>query len=152
MNADTKLQLLKDEYLLLQRIYEDFDSRALTIKGWSATVGIAAIGVGFYQSSYLWLFAAGSSVVFWFLEGLWKSFQYCHGTRIVRLEKAFSEDNFENIAPLQIYTSWANAWSRRQVFAVLRATIVDLPHSLTALIGITLFVMQHVFKVPLSPH
>ena len=81
MNADTKLQLLKDEYLLLQRIYEDFDSRALTIKGWSATVGIAAIGVGFYQSSYLWLFAAGSSAVFWFLEGL------VHGALAARLHQ-----------------------------------------------------------------
>ncbi len=33
----TKLGLLKDEYLLLQRLYEDFDGRVITIKGWSAT-------------------------------------------------------------------------------------------------------------------
>jgi len=44
MNNDTKASFLKDEYLLLQRIYEDFDQRAMTIKGWSATIAVAAIG------------------------------------------------------------------------------------------------------------
>jgi hypothetical protein len=34
-----------DEYLLLQKFYEDFDARIVTIKGWSATIGMAAIGV-----------------------------------------------------------------------------------------------------------
>jgi hypothetical protein len=52
MNQDTKLGFLKDEYLLLQKFYEDFDARIITIKGWSATVGLAAIGGGFFQSQY----------------------------------------------------------------------------------------------------
>src|SRR2546422_10117971 len=50
MDRATRITLLKDEYLLLQKFYEDFDARVVTIKGWSASIGIAAIGGGFYQS------------------------------------------------------------------------------------------------------
>lgn len=32
MNDETKIQLLKDEYLHLQNVVESFDGRALTIK------------------------------------------------------------------------------------------------------------------------
>ena len=32
---------------MLQQFYEDFDKRILGIKGWSATIAIAAIGAGF---------------------------------------------------------------------------------------------------------
>ncbi len=60
MENATKITLLRDEYLLLQNFYENFDTRFVTIKGWSATVGMAAIGGGFYQTRYLWLFGAGS--------------------------------------------------------------------------------------------
>jgi hypothetical protein len=48
MDEQTKVALLKDEYLTLQQFYEDFDKRILGIKGWSATIAIAAIGVAFY--------------------------------------------------------------------------------------------------------
>jgi hypothetical protein len=59
----------------LEKAYEDFDTRLMTIKGWAATVATAAIGLGFYQNSYLWLFAAGASVVFWYLGSIWKVYQ-----------------------------------------------------------------------------
>jgi hypothetical protein len=76
MEDAIKVSMLKDEYLLLQKFYEDFDARIVTIKGWSATIGMAAIGGGFYQTHYLWLFGAAVAVVFWLVEALWKSFQY----------------------------------------------------------------------------
>jgi hypothetical protein len=44
MESATKITLLRDEYLLLQNFYESFDTRIVTIRGWSATVGMAAIG------------------------------------------------------------------------------------------------------------
>jgi hypothetical protein len=59
MDNPAKTGLLKDEYFLLQKFYEDRDGRIVTIKGWSATVGMAALGGGFYQSRFLWPFAAG---------------------------------------------------------------------------------------------
>jgi hypothetical protein len=49
---DSKAAFLRDEYLLLQKFYEDYDARVITIKGWSATIGMAAIGGGFYQSAF----------------------------------------------------------------------------------------------------
>jgi len=93
-------------YLLLQNFYEGFDTRIITIKGWSATVGMAAIGGGFYQTHYLWLFAAAASLIFWLVEALWKSFQYMYSPRIQQLEKAFASGEFAGIAPFQVYTSW----------------------------------------------
>jgi hypothetical protein len=44
MDKSTKISLLKDEYILLQNFYEEFDQRLLTIKGWSVTVALGAIG------------------------------------------------------------------------------------------------------------
>jgi len=86
MENATKITLLRDEYLLLQNFYENFDTRIVTIKGWSATVGMAAIGGGFYQTRYLWLFGAAASVIFWLIEALWKSFQYMYDFRDCRLK------------------------------------------------------------------
>ena len=118
MDKPTKIALLKDEYLLLQKFYEDFDSRVVTIKGWSATIGMAALSGGFYQSHFLWLFAAGASIIFWLIEALWKSFQYMYAPRITEIEQAFRDDAFDSIFPLQIYTSWFDAF-QKQGFGIL---------------------------------
>jgi hypothetical protein len=53
MESATKTTLLRDEYLLLQNFYGNFDTRIVTIKGWSATMGMAAIGAGFYDALQL---------------------------------------------------------------------------------------------------
>ena len=42
---------LKDEYLLLQNQYEDYDRRSLTIKGWVGSGAAAALALAF-NSSY----------------------------------------------------------------------------------------------------
>jgi hypothetical protein len=149
MDEPTKIPLLKDEYLLLERFYEDFDARVLTIKGWSATIAIAAIGVGFYQSAFLWLFAAGASLAFWFLEALWKSFQYCHGNRLERIEKAFREDDYTGIQPFQIYTSWAKSWESTSIINAFRGWLTAQPHVVTMIIGLALFTLQHIASIQL---
>lgn len=150
MDEAMKISLLKDEYVLLQNFYEEFDRRLLTIKGWSVTVALGAIGVGFYQSEYLWLFAVGASIAFWLLEALWKSFQYMHAQRIAVLEKAFSKGEFENIKPLQIYNSWFEVQDKYglRIWRHFGMGIVALPHLLTFVIGILLFVLQ-ILGVPL---
>src|SRR5258707_11834719 len=109
MDENAKLGFLKDEYLLLQKFYEDFDARIITIKGWSLTIGLVAIGGGFVQSRFLWLFAVFSALICWGVEAVWKSFQYMYAPRIQELEKAFRNQSFEKIAPFQIYTSWFEA-------------------------------------------
>ena len=141
---ESKIGLLKDEYLLLQKFYEDYDARIMGIKGWSTTICLAALGGGFYQSKLLWLFAAGSGIVFWILDAVWKSFQYNYSPRIVIFEEAFRSGNLENIEPLQIYTSWFRA-HRSNKLKFLRSigmTIVWFPHIIPVIAGPTLFFLE----------
>src|SRR5260370_32534860 len=82
--------LLRDEYLLLQNAYEDSDRRAVTIKGWSATVAAVGLGAGFqYGRREFWMISVGTAVVFWVLEAIWKAFQYGHSRRIQQIESYF---------------------------------------------------------------
>jgi len=144
MEDAIKVSMLKDEYLLLQKFYEDFDARIVTIKGWSATIGMAAIGGGFYQTHYLWLFGAAVAVVFWLVEALWKSFQYMYAPRIELIEKAFASDDFSDIAPLQIYSSWFETLQEHGfgIFGNLCLGIVAFPHIITVVAGIALFALH----------
>ena len=151
MDDKTKLSLLKDEYSMLQQFYEDFDKRILGIKGWSATIGIAAIGGGFYQTRLLWLFAAAAALVFWLLEAIWKGFQYCYSPRIEKLEQAFREDKFEDIAPLQISSAWYSAFQNNgfQIIKTFKMGIVSFPHVVTLTVGVLLYLLEtlHVFSI-----
>jgi hypothetical protein len=146
MDAKEKRELLKDEYLLLQRFYEDCDTRILTIKGWSATVATAALGLGFYQSRYLWLFAALASLFFWWVEATWKRFQYCFAGRIQVIEKGFAGEAFDSLQPFQIYTSWFKAWQLREItlWLCFRLPIVAFPHVATIVVGVGLFILDAV--------
>lgn len=144
MDQGTKITLLKDEYLLLQKFYEDFDGRIVTIKGWSATIGMAAIGGGFYQSRYLWLFSAGAAIIFWLVESLWKSFQYMYGPRIQVIEEAFRTDQFADISPMQVYSSWFDTFQENgfDVWRNFRLGIVAFPHAVVLIVGIILFALD----------
>jgi hypothetical protein len=87
---------LKDEYLLLQNQYEDFDRRTLTIKGWVGTSAFAALAVSFGTSNkYAYIFplmVAALAGVFWYLEAHWKLFQQATADRIRIIEAFFRED------------------------------------------------------------
>lgn len=148
----TTLSYLKEEYFFLQKAYEEFDARALTVKGWSATVALAAIGVGFYQSVYLWLFSAGASLVFWSIEALWKTFQYSYADRIRLLEEVFRTGQLGEVRPLQIHSAWVASWRsiriRRQFFNGL----VMMPHGLTFVVGIVLFLTNQLGWADLGVH
>jgi hypothetical protein len=142
MENNQKLDFLKDEYLLIERFYDDFDARIMKIKGWSATIAIAAIGAGFYKTNLLWLFAAGASLAFWILEATWKNFQYSHSPRIRDIEKAFRESSFDNIEPLQISFSWNAALSGLIPTQTFFLGIVLFPHCITLIIGICLYIAE----------
>lgn len=51
-------ELLKSEYLHIQNVIESFDGRALLIKAWSITFGLAAIGAAYNTESWLILILA----------------------------------------------------------------------------------------------
>jgi hypothetical protein len=87
---------LKDEYLLLQDEYEDFDRRTLTIKGWIGTGAFAALALAFNSSSkhaYIFpILIAILASIFWYLEAYWKLFQQATADRIRIIEAYFRED------------------------------------------------------------
>jgi hypothetical protein len=72
LSEQERCAFLKDEYLLLQNQYEDFDRRSLTIKGWIASGSIAALAISL-GSSYRYIYlvpvlVAVMASVFWYLE------------------------------------------------------------------------------------
>jgi hypothetical protein len=108
---------LKDEYLLLQNQYEDFDRRSLTIKGWVASGAAAALAISFstsYRLSVLIpVFVTVIALVFWYLEAKWKLFQYALADRIRVIEAYFRDDPNkpeESPAPFQIYNAWYRSY------------------------------------------
>src|ERR1043166_1080450 len=77
MKEETQANLLKDEYVMLQNLYEDFDSKGLTIKGWSITVALATIGTAVLANrNDLLLVAFVSAIMFWYLEAYWRGLAY----------------------------------------------------------------------------
>lgn len=113
MTEDQKIQLLKDEYLKLQEIYEDFDHRSLTIKGWAITICLGGIAVGFEKENFPLLVISGiASLLFWWVEARWKTFQYAYSYRIRQIEGFFrGDENKKDLLPLQIYNSWFKAYA-----------------------------------------
>jgi hypothetical protein len=67
MEANKLADLLKDEYVMLQTLYEDMDSKGLTIKNWAITVALAIIGTSILndKKNLLWL-AFAASLMFWY--------------------------------------------------------------------------------------
>ena len=69
---DWKRDYLKEEYFKLQDQYEDYDRRALHIKGWIGAGAIAAIAIGLEpgksEGGLIWVFISVLSACFWYLE------------------------------------------------------------------------------------
>ncbi len=86
-------QLYVQEYLYSTGAWDDFDTRCLTIKGWTAAGGLAAIvaGLGAKELS-LPIMAAAALVIMslWCLEAQWRVFQHSNHKRILQLEEYFA--------------------------------------------------------------
>jgi hypothetical protein len=149
-------QLLRDEYLHLQKTIEDFDAKALTIKTWSVSFGFAAIAGAFAsKQSTVFLVAAGAALAFWLTEILWKGFQRAYYVRIAEIEQYFltykpkEENTANNITPLQITCSWKKTWEKQistiDFFKIFIEPIlwpaVFLPHVVVIVIGVYLYNM-----------
>lgn len=109
---------LKDEYLKLQDQYEDYDRRALLIKGWIGAGSVAGFALGTNADKHITLLTLVSIALiaccFWYLEAKWKTFQYAISDRIRLIEAYFRKDPdvlFKDPAPLQIYSWWFKSYS-----------------------------------------
>ena len=137
--GSTEDSFLRDEYLKLQDQYEDYDRRALQIKGWLAAASITGFVLGTDQSkgvsTLTFVAIALMAVCFWYLEATWKTFQYAISERIRVIEKYFQSGENPPF-PFQIYHFWFRAYSkgrRRQIITLWKAgrqPFVHLPYSL----------------------
>ena len=147
---------LAQEYLFLQKVIEDFDARALTIKAWSVTFSAVALGLAYQLNKPpLLLVAAASAMAFWIVEGVWKYHQHGFYPRIFAIEDWFLEHApaGEAKAPFQISTQWFNAMpnrsKRREEFKYSSASGwkvfgylgVMMPHVIILGAGILLFAL-----------
>jgi hypothetical protein len=144
MTEKQQLKFLKDEYLQLQRVIEEFDGRALTIKAWSVTFSMMAlVGAFAAHAAPALLIAVFGSCLFWWIECMWKTSQYAFYKRINVLEDFFAGKG-ACPAPFQIGRSWYERWSRlgiQKMFRILIWPRVALPHAAVAGLGTVLYLL-----------
>src|SRR6266496_4855178 len=142
MNEETQANLLKDEYVMLQNLYEDFDSKGLTIKGWSITVALATIGSGLLSNrNVLLLVAFAVALMFWYLEAYWRGLAYFFAVRIQNIEQAFRTEEWKEEVPLQLYSTWTETYKKEkdQTLRYMFKQSSLLPHVVIAAVSLTLF-------------
>jgi hypothetical protein len=116
VNETEKEALLKEEYFFLQKAFEDFDLKSLTIKGWVTTGSAAAfiLGVKWQEVATPTVVAViAVSAVVWIIEAIWKLSQKAFSNRIRTIEAYFRSDKTvvkQDVFPLQIYNSWYEAY------------------------------------------
>ena len=88
--AERKSRLREDltkEYYALLDVISNYDGWLLIVKGWSVTLSLAALGLGFQQRHYaLFALAALTGGAFWFLDGLMKGYQFRYYVRMREIE------------------------------------------------------------------
>jgi hypothetical protein len=78
---------LSKEYYALLGVVSSYDGWLLIVKGWSVTLSLAALGLGFQQEHYtLFLLAAVTGAAFWVLDALMKGYQYRYYVRMREIE------------------------------------------------------------------
>lgn len=164
MNMDNSNDnFLKDEYLKLQDQYEDYDRRALQIKGWIGAASVAGFALGTDPekniATFTFISIALIAACFWYLEATWKTFQYAIADRIRVIEAHFRQDAdilFKDLKPLQIYHWWFLSYSKdlpiyeyegkyrpsdksARLWKAARQPFVHLPYSLIIVLCLLLF-------------
>lgn len=87
---DLKLLLREDlskEYYAVLDVISSYDGWLLIVKGWSVTLSLAALGLGFQQRHFaLFGLAAVTGAAFWYMDGLMKGYQYRYYVRMREIE------------------------------------------------------------------
>jgi hypothetical protein len=146
MDRNKRIDLLKDEYVMLQRFYEDIDGKGLTIKNWAITVALATIGAGvFYKNYWLFLIAFGASFVFWYLEAYWRGLSHFFVVRILEIEEMFKTDKADKALPLQVYSKWSEEYDKSKdqtlKYMFRKSWSLALPHVGIAALSLVLFIV-----------
>ena len=136
--------LLKDEYLHVSGVIESFDARVVTIKAWSISFSLAAMAAAFAShAKVILLVSAFSALLFWLIEGMWKTFQNAFYPRINEIEKYFRGESDE-IKLMQANASWIKHWRNggmRKLLQIMFWPHVFLPHIVVFLCGVVLYIL-----------
>lgn len=156
---------LTREYFALADAVAGADGRLMIVKGWSVTLSLAALGLGFQQQHYaLFGLGAATAAAFWFLDGLMKGHQLRYYSRMRDIEVAAYElnavelGNLGKVSSPRIDMSWGFRGEKgkpdwrtdpperrtpERIRALLRARFVlpnvMFPHVVAVLLGVTLF-------------
>jgi hypothetical protein len=128
-----RLELLREEYSLVERFIDGMDQRALTLKAWSVTVGVAGIAYGLTSDRHeILLLAAFATVMLWLVEALGRSFQGVYIVRAHEIERAIADHSLVTETP-GITAAWRRIWRPRaygRYVAIMGWPHVFLPHVL----------------------
>jgi len=149
LERETRIDLLKAEYTMLQGFYEDIDNRCITIKSWSISAGLAAIGAGFVYSELLFLAAVATAFLFWYQEGYWRGLSFFFSRRILEIEAGIREGEWEEIVPLQVYDSWERNFRvhGKQTRAYMLKEPSRMPHLFIMAVGALLYLLRILGKL-----
>jgi hypothetical protein len=146
MEKQEIITLLTQEYFVLQGVVESYNQQSLIIKGWSVTVGMAAL-IAAYALPVAEaagragvVLAALAAVPFYLTDALWKSFQEAYYPRIRCIEDFLRKPENDTPAALQISFNWNAKYEAEQAalfFDALTNAAVYLPHAF--LFGVGLF-------------
>lgn len=134
---------LAQEYLLIQKIIEDYDGKALTAKAWSVTFSAVAIGLSYdKQQLAILIVSIISSLAFWLVESLIKVNQLSYYDRASAIEQHFAGNSPQH--PFQILKSWHDSFNKNGKYKYILRVIfwphVFMPHLAVAIIGTALLI------------
>lgn len=159
---DALRQDLNNEYLALVKVVSEFDGRLMIVKGWSVTLSLASVGLGFQQAHYaLFALAAVSAASFWVIDAGMKRHQMRYYGRMRDIEVATYHLSHLDLAGHTISSPLIDwSWGRsgdpsastsepaprapEDITSLLARAPwmghVFLPHAVAAVIGLALFV------------
>lgn len=161
---------LNREYYAIDARISDFDHRMLTVKGWSVTISLAGLGLGFQQEHYALFGLAGlSAVSFWMIGTILKRQQQRYYARCRAIEVAAYELNHVELGGSSVSAPQTNWWFWHAASATGRPTAppemqpaddlpnlrrrawllphVVLPDGLIAAVGLLLFLLAATTEV-----
>ncbi len=165
-SADKLREDLRHEYYAIVEIVAGFDQGAITVKGWSVTLSLAGLRLGFQQKHFaLFGLAALTALAFWGIDLLLKQHRISYYSRMRDIEVAAYELNrvalpeLGQVSAPRIDTYWPYRGSpgrdwrtdrpeRRtpdnlhRLIAVkpFRMPQVFLPHAVAVALGLLLFI------------
>lgn len=169
-SADALREDMGREYEAIMKVISEFDGRSMTIKGWSVTLSLAALGLGFERNRFaLFLLGACTALGFWYVDTIMKRFQMQYYSRMRDIEVASFHLNHLTINGQQVSSpkvdwEWGfngksgehlpDAPTRRPPENVRNLLAlapkmpqVYLPHAVAVVLGVVLFLLA-VLRVP----